>query len=58
MSSKRISQLENTLRRLRQMAFESDRAARLIPKIKARLMPHWNARYIKHIGDRLTGMGY
>jgi hypothetical protein len=43
-SAKRQNELERLLRRLRQRCFESDKAAALIPIVKARLAPAWSAR--------------
>jgi hypothetical protein len=45
LSAKRQKELERLLRKLRQQAFTCDRSAALIPKVKARLMPAWNARH-------------
>jgi hypothetical protein len=49
-SKQRQTELERLLRRLRQRAFSSDKAANLIPIVKARLMPSWDerARDLKH----------
>ena len=41
-SAKRQAELERLLRRLRMRCFESDKAAALIPVVKARLAPAWN----------------
>jgi hypothetical protein len=43
-SPKREAELERLLRRLRERCFESDRAARLIHVVKARLAPAWDER--------------
>ena len=43
-TDRRAMELERLLRRLRQCCFENDKAARLIPVVKARLMPIWDAR--------------
>ena len=49
LSQKRIEQLEQLLRRLRQNVFDpvkGDRCGLLIDKVKSRLIPSWNERYV------------
>jgi len=41
MSAQRFVELERLLRKLRQRAFDSGKAASLIPVVKARLAPEW-----------------
>lgn len=44
MTAQRQKELERLLRRLRQRAFDNDKAAALIPAVKRRLAPIWDAR--------------
>lgn len=43
MTQTRRNELESLLARLRAMCFINDKAAALIPVLKARLMPVWHA---------------
>lgn len=52
MTPKRQSELESLLRKLRQVCFESDKAERLIPVVKARLMPIWDAHHRETVARR------
>lgn len=44
MTKKRQEELEKLLRKLRQRCFDSEKAEKLIPIVKARLMPIWERR--------------
>lgn len=44
MTPQRQQELEQLLRRLRQRAFDCERAEALIPAVKRRLAPIWDAR--------------
>lgn len=48
LSPKRIGELERLLRRLRERAFDSDRACDLIPVVKRRLAETWQDRVTRN----------
>ena len=50
-SEKRQNELEILLRRLRQKCFDSDKAAELIPVVKAALTDNWTRRAEEHKHD-------
>lgn len=52
MTKHREEQLTRLLRRLRQRAFESDKAADLIDTVKKRLMPVWDRRHEEYMARR------